>query len=280
MNQHEPHISIIVPCYNQARYLDETLQSVLKQSFQKWECILVNDGSTDNTKKVAQKWLNIDNRFKYYFQENSGVSSARNFGISQAGGRYILPLDSDDLLGPSYLELAAAIFKKETNLTLVYCRAKKIGSENEYWELPPYTLKTLAKGNIIFSCAFFKKQDWEKMGGYDTNLVHGYEDWDFWISLLKNGGQVYQIPEVQFYYRIKNSSRNKDISEKQFEEIYIYLSKKHSDFFVDHVGSFQQLTLEIKSNREELKEMMKREKRLKENIIFKVLNKLGLLNQL
>jgi glycosyltransferase involved in cell wall biosynthesis len=89
-------ISIIVPCYNQAQYLDECLQSVYSQTCEDWECIIINDGSPDNTQDVANKWVVKDSRFRYYEIENSGVSSARNFGINQATGNWILPLDGDD----------------------------------------------------------------------------------------------------------------------------------------------------------------------------------------
>lgn len=93
-----PLISVIVPCYNQAQYLDECLQSVLDQTYQNWECIIVNDGSPDHTEEVAKKWLEKDNRFRYIYKENGGLSSARNAGIREAKGEYLFFLDCDDLL--------------------------------------------------------------------------------------------------------------------------------------------------------------------------------------
>ena len=87
-----PAISVVVACYNHAVYLSEALNSIYIQSFNNWECLIVDDGSTDNTKEVAEKWLKIDNRFRYIYQNNKGVSSARNLGISKARGKYILPL--------------------------------------------------------------------------------------------------------------------------------------------------------------------------------------------
>ncbi len=90
-----PLISVIVPCYNQAQYLDECLQSVLDQTYQDWECIIVNDGSPDNTEEVAKKWLAKDSRFKYFYKENGGLSSARNAGIKDSIGQFIFFLDFD-----------------------------------------------------------------------------------------------------------------------------------------------------------------------------------------
>ena len=91
-------ISVIVPCYNQAQYLDECLQSVLDQTYQDWECIIVNDGSPDNTEEVAKNWVEKDSRFKYFYKENRGLSSARNLGIEKSIGKYLFFLDSDDWL--------------------------------------------------------------------------------------------------------------------------------------------------------------------------------------
>lgn len=91
-------VSIVVPCYNQARFLDEALNSVLCQSYAHWECIIVNDGSPDNTREVVEEWLKRDSRFIYIEKENGGLSSARNRGLEIAKGNYIQFLDADDLL--------------------------------------------------------------------------------------------------------------------------------------------------------------------------------------
>lgn len=107
-----PLISIIVPCYNQAEYLDECLQSVLDQTYYNWECIIVNDGSSDNTEIVAQQWLNKDGRFKYSAKENAGLSLARNTGIANTNGEFILPLDADDKIGKDYCTKAIEVFSK------------------------------------------------------------------------------------------------------------------------------------------------------------------------
>ena len=92
-----PKVSVIVPCYNQGEYLADALESVLYQTFTDWECIIVNDGSSDNTEEVANKFCELDKRFKYISQTNQGVSAARNNGIKASSGTYILPLDGDDV---------------------------------------------------------------------------------------------------------------------------------------------------------------------------------------
>lgn len=238
-----PRVSIIVPCYNQAVYLDECLQSVLEQTYGNWECIIVNDGSPDNTEEAAKKWVEKDSRFVYLYKENGGLSSARNAGIEIAKGEWILPLDADDKIGNRYLELGVKEFDK--NYKIIYCEAEKFGSENGRWILPEYNRKAIAVENVIFCTAFFRKNDWDKVGGYDTSLIYGWEDWEFWISLLKNGGEVHKIQERCFYYRIKEVSMIKEMSsnngdmKKLATKNIIY--RKHIEFFTKELGSFQTL---------------------------------------
>ena len=126
-------ISIIVPCYNQVQYLDECLQSVLDQTYTNWECLIIDDGSPDNTEDLAKIWVEKDERFHYFKKENGGVSSARNFGIEKSTGIYILPLDGDDKIAENYLKLASE--KLEQGFDVVYCLAKYFGERNENFVL-------------------------------------------------------------------------------------------------------------------------------------------------
>lgn len=238
---HKRLVSIIVPCYNQAQYLDEALQSVLDQSYTNWECIIINDGSPDDTKDIAEIWCRKDNRFKYFFQENSGLSSARNFGISKATGSLILPLDSDDKIGINYITSGVKAFEENPNLKVFYCKAEKFGDIIGEWKLPAFSLFNLSRKNLIFCCALFKKEDWKSVGGYDITMKYGWEDWDFWIAILKNGGKVKRMEEVNFYYRIKRISMLQSINRERETEILNYLSIKHADFFVKYYGSFREM---------------------------------------
>lgn len=234
-------VSIVIPCYNQAQFLEEALASVLAQTYQDWECIVVNDGSKDETESIATKWLIKDSRFKYLAQENSGVVVARNNGINQATGTYILPLDADDKISKDYLSLAIAKFTKDPKLKVVYSSAMLFGAKEGLWQLPDYSLKQLAERNVIFSSAIYKKADWKRVDGYDINMKEGLEDWEFWINILKGGGEVYKIPEVCFYYRQLDSSRNTSIAKEQYYKLYDYLSLKHTSFFIEQLGSFKKL---------------------------------------
>lgn len=244
-------VSIIVPCFNQAQYLDESLQSVLDQTYTNWECIIVNDGSPDNTEEVAKIWLEKDKRFKYLFKENGGLSSARNFGITHAIGEFILPLDADDKISRDYVLLALQEFEKDTDLKVVYCKAEKFGDELGLLILEPYSIQELAIKNMIFCTAMFRKEDWEMVGGYDINMIYGLEDWEFWIAILKNGGGVKCLDEVCFYYRIKANSMLKRLNNEMNTYSLEYMSVKHADFFVAQFGSFLHLNKVINKISEE-----------------------------
>lgn len=230
-----PLISVIVPCYNQAQYLDECLQSVLNQSYQDWECIIVNDGSPDNIEKVAKQWVEKDSRFRYLCQENKGVSAARNLGIHHAKGEWILPLDGDDYISNDYLELASLHFCNN-EIKVICCNARKFGIVDEPFVLKDFSLENLASGNMIFCSAFFKKENWKNVNGYDENFTESYEDWEFWISILKNGGKVYKLNELCFFYRIKENSRNANVTKKRIPNLF-YLERKHIEFFQLYLGS-------------------------------------------
>lgn len=237
-----PKISIIIPCYNQAEFLSECLQSVLDQTYSDWECIIVNDGSQDNTEEIALRWSHLNKSFKYVKKENGGLSSARNAGIEVAKGEWILPLDCDDKIANQYLELAAEKFDKD--YSLIYCEAEFFGDKSGKWELPDYSMKELSIGNPIFCSAFFKKKDWLKIGGYDTNMIFGIEDWEFWISLLKNNQKVYKIPKVCFFYRIKSQSMITELSLENKIKMLKYIEAKHIDFFHQQLGSLHLLNKE------------------------------------
>ena len=236
-----PLISVVVPCYNQAQYLDECLQSVLNQTYQDWECIIVNDGSPDHTEEIAKKWVEKDARFRYLFKENGGLSSARNAGIEIAKGEWILPLDADDKIGVRYLELAEKEFEKD--YTVIYCEAELFGNEIGKWHLPEFSLENLAKKNCIFCSAFYKKEDWKKVNGYDINMIYGLEDYEFWISLLKNKNTVKKLPQTLFYYRVKENSMLTNLKSERINKMFNYISKKHTDFFLEYLGSFNELFL-------------------------------------
>jgi glycosyltransferase involved in cell wall biosynthesis len=239
-------ISVIVPCYNQALYLDETLQSVWEQSYPDWECLIVDDGSADNSKAIANAWCEKDNRFRLIPKQHGGVSQARNVGIEQAMGKFILPLDGDDKISTDYIEGCLEEFEKHPETKLVYGKAFLFGAEKGEWHLPDFNYHQLLTRNLIYCTAMYRKSDWQAIGGYDEKMVHGLEDWDFWIRLLNGQEVVTRLRSVAFYYRIKSSSRNADLykNETTRQETYDYLYRKHYDQMKSIIGNPLQLYVE------------------------------------
>lgn len=230
-------ISIVVPCYNQAQYLDECLQSVLDQTYKEWECIIVNDGSSDNTEEVAKKWTQKDPRFKYIKKDNGGLSSARNAGIEKAQGEWILPLDSDDKIGSQYLELA----KKEfgNGYSIIYCEAEFFGINLQKWNLPSYNYEALLTGNQIFCSAFYQKNLWTASSGYDERLRQGREDWDFWLTILTPESKVKKLKYIGFFYRRKQASMDVFLNDNKElkHDIDAYIYCKHQAKYQQAFGS-------------------------------------------
>lgn len=228
-------VSVIVPAYNQELYIAETLNSIAKQTYSNWECIIVDDGSTDKTADVVKKIIQRDHRFKYIKQQNLGPSAARNAGILHSHGEYILPLDSDDIISPRYIQDALDVFTTNPMTKLVYCKAEYFGDKSGEWKLPNYSYKKLLFLNMIFCSAMYRRIDYDKTRGYNINMKEGLEDWDFWLSFLKKGDIVYRIPKVHFFYRIKEASRNmnayccNDIKQRMYKQIFLNHEDKYRD---------------------------------------------------
>ncbi|MBM3124786.1 MAG: glycosyltransferase [Chloroflexi bacterium] len=223
-------VSVIIPCFNQGAYLEEAVGSVLAQTFDDTEIIIVDDGSDDPATILLLDQLGKTD-VRIIRTRNNGLAAARNRGIREATGEYILPLDADDKIGREYASLAVSIFDSNPDIGIVYCEAVYFGLKNERWQLPEYSLDHILKHNIIFCSAFFRKEDWAKVGGYNINMVYGWEDWDFWLSLIGLHRRVYRIPRVLFYYRLKEASMVQSVDEDKDFFMRLHACLNHRDLF-------------------------------------------------
>lgn len=208
-------VSLIVTCYNQESYVKETLDSIKKQTFSDWECIIVDDGSTDNSANIIKKNIEHDCRFQYFHQPNQGVCMARNNAICKATGIYVLCIDADDLISCEYLELCVKELDSDDSIALVACNYKKFGRRHKSVVLEPYSIEKLMGHNLFVNCCMFRRKDFDKIGGFNLNMNKGLEDWDFWLSLLQEGGKVKYLQGFHFFYRIRRKSRNQKTKSKQ-----------------------------------------------------------------
>ena len=192
-------VSVIIPCFNTASMVGETLDSVLSQTYQNLEIIIVNDGSTDDLEETIKPYLKNKN-IRYLVQDNGGVSNARNNGAHFAKGEYFVFLDSDDMIVSSYIEKCVSVLNENPNVKVVYSNGWNFGAADGKYKYPKYRFRLLLLENIIAPRALIRKDDFFNAGMYDESM-RGSEDWDFWISMLENGGDVVLLPEFLFYYR-------------------------------------------------------------------------------
>ena len=227
-------VSVIIPCYNQGAYIEETLNSVFCQTYENVEIIVINDGSDDLETNEKLNKLSSDSRIKYLSIENSGVSAARNFAIKIAQGEYIFPLDADDLISETYIEKAVSILNLNRHVDLVYCRASHFGERSGEIDLGDYDLKTMLSRNQIFNSVLMRKEKIISIDGYDENFKLGWEDWDFYLRYITDSSQVYRINENLFKYRIKNESRNELLISERLNLVERQHFYKHINLYLDY----------------------------------------------
>lgn len=225
-------VSIVIPCFNAGDLLSEAVESALAQTYADVEVIIVDDGSTDaRTQEIlaTATWP----RTRIIRQDNAGPAAARNVAIAAASGEFILPLDADDRIAPSYVEKAVAAMVANPEVGIVYCKAMKFGAENGPWLLPPYTLRELVIDNVIFVTSLFRKADWEAVGGFRESLRHGVEDYEFWIRIVGLGRRVVQLDEYLFFYRTQAVSRTTDFQRDRSVIVgaYAQIFRDNIDFF-------------------------------------------------
>jgi len=231
-----PKVSVIIPTYNRADLLPRAIDSVLNQTFKDFELIIVDDGSTDNTKEIVKEYQKKDERIKYIWQENSGgPAKPKNTGIKNSQGEYIAFLDSDDEWLPEKLEKQLKLLGSSNTLGFVSCNALIIDENNnrkEKYNSPKNkNFVSLLEGNKIWSCSsvIVKKDIFERLGFFDENLNFG-EDWEMWLRIAKryNFDFVYE-PLIKYYLHQNNiSSIETNFKKiKNFEQIL----KRHTEDF-------------------------------------------------
>ena len=202
--RNSPEVSVIIPCYNHGKYLGEAVESVISQTFQEFEIIIVNDGSTDNTKEIGAKLVNENTHhsIKLINQENSGQPAiARNNGIAVAKGKYILPLDADDKLHPQAIEnYLNRLNKGDNGPVVVFGWLQSFGSDDSLWAASEFEMRQMLHRNQIPASSLYHRSVWEYQKGYRTN-VPGFEDWDFWIGAIRIGAKFLNVRQVTTYYR-------------------------------------------------------------------------------
>lgn len=213
-----PAVSVIVPCYNYGRYLPDAMASlfggesslgyVKGQSFQSFEVIIVDDGSTDNTPLIAQDYVDGWNGVRYIRQSNQGTPGANNTGIKHALGKYVTLLSADDMREPESLRiLYEAAIRNPGRVLYDEIQTFHNGVLGKMWPLADYDFDTLLERNMMHAGIFFEKAAWEKVGGYPLRMKWGREDWAFNVALGEQGYCGLKINHPGYLYRREGQNR-------------------------------------------------------------------------
>jgi glycosyltransferase involved in cell wall biosynthesis len=227
-----PRISIIIPCFNHGQFILDAIKSVEKiEDHSLYEIIIINDGSTDELTNTMLRTL-ADKGYQIIFQNNQGLSAARNNAIEIAKGEYILPLDADNMIRASYVYKGIEVLDSKREISVVYGNSQCFGMKTHIFKPGEFNLQRLMLNNFIDACAVFRKEVWFANNGYDSNAF-ALCDWEFWLNAAFKSYNFFYIDEILFDYRVlpnsmmNNFSRNK-INYTKFNE---YLIEKHKNYF-------------------------------------------------
>lgn len=227
-------ISIIIPCYNQAEYLEDAVESAYSQTVAPHEIIIIDDGSTDGSGEIAERYRfrefpGVESPVKVIHQVNKGLASARNTGIMNATGEYILPLDSDDMLKENAIErFTSAIYTY--NADIIAPSFEMFGLRNDKVILGGFTLEDLKVANRMGYFSLVRRSSLLDTGGYNPKMIWGYEDWDEWFDLFKRGKNIAVLQEVLVRYRIRENSMITEAN-KHSDELMGQIKRNHPQIF-------------------------------------------------
>lgn len=216
-------VSIIIPSYGQVKYLTEAIESALAQTH-KCEIIVVDDGSNDGSLQIAINYADSTG-IKLIRQTNRGLSSARNTGIMNATGDFIMPLDADDILMHNCVERLLALKDKHPEASVFAPSFQTIGLVMEHVTvMPEPKIEDFRTGNRIGYFSMIRKEALLEVGGYSPKMVFGWEDYHLWFNLLTVGKKIVTTPEILVLYRTKEESMWRD-SQKHDKELWAQIFK-------------------------------------------------------
>ncbi len=226
-------VSVVIPCFNYGRYLAEAVESVLAQSLRDAEVIIVDDGSTDDSRSVAQALIDAhpEAAIRLIARPNCGSpGQTRNVGIDAARGRYVVCLDADDRLHPDYLARCAAALDAHADAAIAYGDLQMFGDDDTLHVPPEWDTRVELDCNFLDVVSMFRRSVWAQVGGYDTEI--GYEDWDLWIGVIEHGFTGVKAPGALWYYRKHGSGVFAQHTVRD-QEIKAQIVVKHAGLYND-----------------------------------------------
>lgn len=197
----KPLVSVVITNYNYSQYLGACLDSVIAQTYDKVELVVVDDLSTDNSEEVIQSYDHAIDRVVWMPGHEGQPAPCRNRGIEEASGELIVSLDADDMIMPTYIEEAVRTFRRHPEASLVYPSTQCFGDSEQRWAAPPWDYGTLIHHNFVVCSSMFRRSMWADVGGYATN-VRGIEDFALWVKAAGLGHIGVPLPRQLFCYRV------------------------------------------------------------------------------
>jgi glycosyltransferase involved in cell wall biosynthesis len=219
-------VSIVIPLYNLQDFVGQAIESALGQTYKDSEVIVVNDGSTDGSLDVAWRY---EDRIKLINQQNAGLNAARNAGANISSAEFLLPLDADDWLSPTYLEQTIPLMSE--GVGVVSTDMDMFGVVNRLQPIGHPTLHIQKWANTMPYCSLIRRAAFDQAGGYSSRPdIQAYGDWNLWISILKRGWRVAPLPKPLFHYRVRPVSMRSEV-EPQHAEMALAIRRNHPDLF-------------------------------------------------
>ena len=217
-------ISVVLPCYNAGEYLPRAIKSIHDQTFKEVEIIVVDDGSTET--ETIKYIDSIKDEVVLVRQENKGLPAARNAGINCAKGKYILPLDCDDFISPTFIESGLKILGEHSDDIFVYANINTFGDRRGILKRHYNLFEQLFLNRLPY-CMIYSKEVWDKIGGYDESMRDGLEDWEYNLNLAKHGIYGLGIDKPLFNYYISKSGMLSSHTHSRRSQIWSYIQNKH-----------------------------------------------------
>jgi glycosyltransferase involved in cell wall biosynthesis len=225
----EPAVSVIVPCYNGGHFLDDLCASLAAQTFRDFETIIVDDGSTEEATK--RKLASLDPSIRVVRQENRRMAGARNTGFRAARGEFILPLDCDDRLDPSFLaETVAVLRDAPPEVGFVFAHVRLVGDMDGVMPRHFNRFDQLFLNQLPY-CMLIRRSAWEAAGGEDEAMHDGGEDWEFSIRLVRAGFRGMEIAKPLLIYRVSLEGTLMSRTARRHGTIWRYIRAKHRDLY-------------------------------------------------
>jgi len=231
-----PRVSVIIPVYNAGSDLGRALDSVSAQTVPDLEVVVVDDGSTDaRTLKLLEKAARRP-RVTVHRTENRGPAAARNEAVRRSRGSYVVPLDADDYLAPTFLAETVAVLDAEPEIGIAYTWIGLVGGHRGTWRTGGFSVPELLCRCTVHVTALYRREVWVDVGGYDPRFVESCEDWDFWLAAAARGWQARRIPKVLAYYQRRGRSRGVRARERGVSaRLMRTLVAKHRTLYEQHL---------------------------------------------